>query len=72
MAVPLGSEVVLIANACEAMVKDKVFVTVVGEAAESVTDTTTFPVKGAVGVPVIWPVVALITKGEGRPVADQL
>ena len=35
------------------MVKDKVFVTVTGEAAESVTETTTFPVKGAVGVPVI-------------------
>lgn len=35
------------------MVKDRVFVTVVGVSAESVTENTTLPVKVAVGVPVI-------------------
>ena len=35
------------------MVKDSVFETVAGEAAASVTVTTTFPLKAAVGVPVI-------------------
>ena len=69
---PLTSEVVVITKGGGAMVKDKVFVAVVGEEAESVTETTMFPLKGAVGVPVIWPVVALITSGAGRPVADHV
>ena len=70
-AVPLTKEVVVIVKAGGAMVKDSVFVTVVGEVAESVTEITMLPLKVAVGVPVIWPVVALITNGAGRPVADQ-
>ena len=38
---------------------------------ESVTVTLMLPLKPAVGVPVIWPA-GDISKGEGKPVADQV
>jgi hypothetical protein len=38
---------------------------------ESVTVITTVLAPGAVGVPVIAPVLALIARPAGRPVADQ-
>lgn len=55
------------------MVNENVFEAVcgVGEP-ESVTVTVTETVPAAAGVPVICPVLGLISKPDGSPVADQL
>ena len=68
---PVNPEFV-ITRAWEEIVRVRFFVTETGVAAESVTVTTTENGPLTVGVPEIAPVVALIVKPAGKPVADQL
>jgi hypothetical protein len=67
---PPGSVAVVIVNA-GAIFRDKLLVSLWGEAAESVTVTATVTVPVWAVVPLITPVVAFIVRPVGKPVADQ-